>query len=839
MKKLRRIIASFLPVLLLLTLLTGNAGAALQAVGPTDVATGFPLWYQDAGGLAVQECLDLPSTTGNVPYCTLLSAPGFNPLLPIVALPTLSNYPVEMFYWVADARLSTIPNTPTAVAALRLGLEGTFALGTQTPGQQITFLLVNLQKMTGLPPNTTYTVTHPYGSFTFTTDAAGSTPPTAGQAFRVRDDAVPVPLVFNTLLAAPTTLIGPLLKASATVGGAPLPFIVDPVSGNTYLANPLIPTFLTGSPTGNNIFSISGPGIGGPGVNLVSTNLWNLQGRVFVGQVPSPLTINRATYARDAVTGQIDVFTTALPTALLSIGGTGLAASSMTQDLPNTGKFFAHIPVATLPTGVIITNSLDIPPIQHPVTLVDEVVISQANYNPVTRNMTIKADSRDNLAPLPTLTVPAFAAPNTLDATGTLVKAIPLNSIPPMSVVVTSSNGGSATANVSVVTPPAPPVAVADTATTTANTAVVIPVLANDTPAATIDITSVVTATALNGTAVANPNGTVTFTPTAAFTGAASFTYTVKDTFGQASNSVTVAVTVTAAAVGPATGVIVTPTIVSPQAPLTPITFVAAGSGGSGNYQYQFSIKSGGIVYTVTRPYSTVNTWTWTPTLPGAYDIQVDVRVVGSVAASEAVANVFFYQIETPATTVTVTPNLAAPRAPGTPITFTATATGGSGPFEYRFWVNNGNGYAVAQNYSSANTFIWTPTKPGIYDILVDVRGFGSTVFRDALTTLLAYQVAPAPATAVSLTPSLVSPRLHGTPITFTAVASGGVGPFEYRFWVNVGGTYVIAQDYSTINTWVWTPLTAGNYDILVDTRAVGSTLFREALNQVFFYQIQ
>src|SRR5690349_4830008 len=123
MKRFRRLISSILPVLLMLTLLTGNAGAALQAVGPVDPVTGFPQWYQDANLLSLAQCLDLPSTTGGIPYCTLLGAPGFDPLFPIVALPTYSNYPVENFYWVADARLNTVPNTPTATAALRLALE--------------------------------------------------------------------------------------------------------------------------------------------------------------------------------------------------------------------------------------------------------------------------------------------------------------------------------------------------------------------------------------------------------------------------------------------------------------------------------------------------------------------------------------------------------------------------------------------------------------------------------------------------------------------------------------------------------------------------------------------
>jgi hypothetical protein len=106
-----------------------------------------------------------------------------------------------------------------------------------------------------------------------------------------------------------------------------------------------------------------------------------------------------------------------------------------------------------LPTSLIITNSLDVPPVPNPIALVDEVIITQASYNPATRSLTIKADSRDNLAPLPTLTVPQFAAPNTLDATGTLVKTLPANTIPPLTVTVRSSRGGSATSLVSVVVP--------------------------------------------------------------------------------------------------------------------------------------------------------------------------------------------------------------------------------------------------------------------------------------------------------------------------------------------------------------------------------------------------
>lgn len=93
------------------------------------------------------------------------------------------------------------------------------------------------------------------------------------------------------------------------------------------------------------------------------------------------------------------------------------------------------------------------------------------------------------------------------------------------------------------------PVAVANAASTAAATAVTIPVLANDTIAApgVINTASVTISTqSPDGTAVANPDGTVTFTPAAGFSGTTTFTYTVTNTStpALASNAATVTVTV-------------------------------------------------------------------------------------------------------------------------------------------------------------------------------------------------------------------------------------------------------------------------------------------------------
>lgn len=82
--------------------------------------------------------------------------------------------------------------------------------------------------------------------------------------------------------------------------------------------------------------------------------------------------------------------------------------------------------------------------------------------------------------------------------------------------------------------------------TTPQNTGVIINVLANDIDSdGTLDVTSVLVGTAPSfGAAVVNPDGTVTYTPMAGYTGTDSFTYTVKDNSGATSNVATVSVSV-------------------------------------------------------------------------------------------------------------------------------------------------------------------------------------------------------------------------------------------------------------------------------------------------------
>jgi cytochrome c peroxidase len=288
-----------------------------------------------------------------------------------------------------------------------------------------------------------------------------------------------------------------------------------------------------------------------------------------------------------------------------------------------------------------------------------------------------------------------------------------------------------------------------------------------------------------------------------------------------------------------ASGVTITPSLASPQPPGTPITFTAQGQGGSGSYQYRFWLNSG-TGFTVVQDYGSSSSFAWTPPATGNYDILVDVRNAGSSAAREASAKLFFYQILPGAgLSVTVAPSLASPQTVGTAISFTAQGLGGSGSYQYRFWVNSGSGFALVQDYSAASSFVWTPAAAGAYDLLVDLRNTGSTALREASAKVFFYQVVPPPATGVSVAPNLASPQPVGTAITFTAQGLGGSGSYEYRFWLNSGTGYNLVRDYAASNTLAWTPAETGNFDILVDVRNAGSTALREASNNVFFYQVQ
>jgi len=247
MKKVTRFL-NLLAVLIGLSAGVHPANAALRTVGPVSAVHGLPLWYQDVTGLSLQPCLDQTtlSTAGGL-LCILPGPPdvipGFDPTLDPAANTitttgpiNATNFPGEVFYWIADASADPIVTGGIGGPArfrLRMALEGNaFA-------PALTFMRINLQQMDGLVSNGAYSVSTPYGDFSFTADVDGVVKDAQfnGQTFRNQIDALPplfdaiLPGIFPAIppqQALPITMDNFLVWNPAVLPAAPSGFIGDP-----------------------------------------------------------------------------------------------------------------------------------------------------------------------------------------------------------------------------------------------------------------------------------------------------------------------------------------------------------------------------------------------------------------------------------------------------------------------------------------------------------------------------------------------------------------------------------------------------------------------------------
>lgn len=289
----------------------------------------------------------------------------------------------------------------------------------------------------------------------------------------------------------------------------------------------------------------------------------------------------------------------------------------------------------------------------------------------------------------------------------------------------------------------------------------------------------------------------------------------------------------------PVTGVTLSVSPPSPQPYNTLVTFSGAASGGSGSYEYQFLGRlSGSPDWAVAQAYGPTPFWNWTA-VSGTYEIQVNARSVWSPAASEASSVTTYTVTAPPVTGVTLSADPGGPRPAGTSVTFTGSAQGGSGYYEYQFLGRQAGSptWSIAQAYWSNPSWTWTAAG-GTWEIKVDARNFGSTE-SPAESQTITYSVTTAAVTGVTLSASPSSPQSAGTQVTFTGSASGGTGSYEYEFRGRQAGQgeFSVAQAYGVSPSWTWT-VAAGTWEIQVNARSAGSTAAAEA-SQTITYVVQ
>src|SRR5689334_18533355 len=129
----RKIIFILVAALALLGVVqTSQAAVVVSQVTPTivmiDPANGFPVYYDDGLTKLVPCQTENPAAPLLNPYCVLLADPFFDAVSPII-FPT--NYPIETFYFIADAdtKVGLAPN----VSVARFAIEGSFANNPPSP----------------------------------------------------------------------------------------------------------------------------------------------------------------------------------------------------------------------------------------------------------------------------------------------------------------------------------------------------------------------------------------------------------------------------------------------------------------------------------------------------------------------------------------------------------------------------------------------------------------------------------------------------------------------------------------------------------------------------------
>jgi hypothetical protein len=187
-------------------------------------------------------------------------------------------------------------------------------------------------------------------------------------------------------------------------------------------------------------------------------------------------------------------------------------------------------------------------------------------------------------------------------------------------------------------------------------------------------------------------------------------------------------------------------------------------------------------------------------------------------------------------TDMVISSDLPASQQEGAVVTFTLSAQGGSGNYEYKLvqndydeGINN-----LLQDWSSNDSIVWdTNGHSGSNFIRVYARNVGET---EHFYKYISYHITTS-IDALVLTSDKSSPQLEGASVVFTLEAQGGSGNYEYKFIQNDydEGIHNTLQDWSANDSVVWdsTGHTGDNF-IKVYARNIGDTVYKR-LSRSFY----
>ncbi|TMI47677.1 PKD domain-containing protein, partial [Candidatus Bathyarchaeota archaeon] len=227
----------------------------------------------------------------------------------------------------------------------------------------------------------------------------------------------------------------------------------------------------------------------------------------------------------------------------------------------------------------------------------------------------------------------------------------------------------------------------------------------------------------------------------------------------------------------------------------TQVSFTAQASGGTAPYSFSWSFGDGTakVAGGTTNP----NTQSHTYATKGSFTVKVNATDTNAKIASASTS------IAITGTALVVTFNTAPTSGSvGTAVSFTATASGDTAP--YTFSWNFGDGTAnVAGGTTNPNTQSHTYQVKGSFMVKVNVTDANGA--KQTASSTIA--ITPRPLTVtftVSANPTV------GSPVTFTATATGGTAPYSFSW--NFGDGSILANGAQVMHTYA----AKGTYSVSV-----------------------
>ena len=173
------------------------------------------------------------------------------------------------------------------------------------------------------------------------------------------------------------------------------------------------------------------------------------------------------------------------------------------------------------------------------------------------------------------------------------------------------------------------------------------------------------------------------------------------------------------------------------------------------------------------------------------------------------------------ASNFTVSPLIHKDEA-GDPVTLSATGTGGSREYQYKFTATLNGKEEVLQDYTSENEIQWTPIETGIYTFTSYVKDSLGTVGSASEE----FEVTTAIPIITTFEPTYTSPCPVGGSSFIHVSGYRGIGELKFKVTVTRNGVTTVLKDYDDKGGAWWTPMECGIYTLKLYARdEVGTTV--------------